>query len=240
MANERNDRLRNHLAAHPLFSVFSGPDLERLSGQVRLRRVAAGDFLFATGTSPEQSFLALSGRFKITAVGPRGNELLLGIVEPGDLAGFVAPIDIKERFVNAVALKNSEVISIDRRHLMPIFERSPTALIQVIAMMAAHLRQAVDICQNIGLLDSQSALWSRLMNLSGRYGRPIDRSGGLRIDHGLSQEDLASSIGVTRVVVNRIFRVWRDEGLVVAGRGYIEILQPDRLKERVLNSPGAA
>jgi len=41
---------------------------------------------------------------------------------------------------------------------------------------------------------------------------------------------------VTRVVVNRVLRGWRDLALVETGRGYIEISKPDRRREWVLSS----
>jgi CRP-like cAMP-binding protein len=193
-----------------------------------------GEVLFMRGSGVEHSYLVLSGRLKITAPGPRGNELLVAISEPGDLMGFVAAIDADERFVNAIALRSSEVITIDRNDLIPILKRTPETMLTMLAMMTQHLRSAVDLAQDIGLLDSQGRLWSRLMSFSERYGSPGKRNGSLRVDHGLSQEDLASSIGMTRVVVNRTLRIWRELGFIETGRGYVEITKPDLLEKHVV------
>jgi CRP-like cAMP-binding protein len=217
--------------------LLSESDLDLLAGHARTRRYSTGNFLYTQGARDTQVFFILSGRFKVNAIGSRGNELLLGILEAGDLTGLVSLIDAGGRFCNAIALRSSEVIVIDRRHLLPMLEQNTEALLALLREINVQLRTAVDLSQVNGLLDSQGRLWSSLISLSKRYGRPIDRKGGLRIDHGLSQEDLAATIGMTRVVVNRALRSWRELGLVETGRGYVTILKPDRLEQLVLHAP---
>ncbi len=235
MARPSTTKIRSSLAAHFLLTLLSESELDLLAGHARIRRYSTGNFLFTQGARDSQAFLVVSGRFKVNSIGSRGNELLLGILEAGDLTGVITLIDDAQRFVNAIALRSSEVIVIDRRHLLPMLEQNTEALLATLRMVNGQLREAVSLCQINGLLDSQGRLWSSLMSLSRRYGRPIDRKGGLRIDHGLSQEDLAATIGMTRVVVNRALRSWRELGLVETGRGYVTILKPDLLEQLVLH-----
>lgn len=235
MARLSKAKIRSSLAAHFLLALLSESDLDLLAGHARTRRYSTGNFLFTQGARDTQAFLIVSGRFKVNSIGSRGNELLLGILEAGDLTGLITLIDDAQRFVNAIALRSSEVIVIDRRHLLPILEKNTDALLALLREINAQLRNAVDLCQINGLLDSQGRLWSSLMSLSRRYGRPIGRTGGLRIDHGLSQEDLAATIGMTRVVVNRALRSWRELSLVETGRGFVTILKPDRLEQLALH-----
>lgn len=245
MSEPNAARARRLIADCEVFRDVSTRSLDRLAARSRIRPLSAGEALYRRGTPGEHAFLVVHGRVKISALGPRGNELLLGIGEPGEFFGFVSPLDGGERFVDAVALRASEVVTIHREVLVAVLEDEPRTLMKMVGLLTANLRAAVELAKSTGLLDAQARLWSRLSMLAKRYGSPLEeadrrRSGEarpFRVDHGLSQEDLAASVGVTRVMVNRALRSWRELGFVETGRGWIEFLDPRRLEEYVLRGP---
>lgn len=58
--------------------------------------------------------------------------------------------------------------------------------------------------------------------------------GPILIHHGQSQQDLADSVGLTRVMVNRQLKAWRQRGLIEDGRGYVRVPSPEELRAYVL------
>ena len=52
----------------------------------------------------------------------------------------------------------------------------------------------------------------------------------VRIDHGLTQQQLADRVGVSRVSINKQLNAWREEGLIEHGRGYVVLLDWRALK----------
>ena len=101
------------------------------------------------------------------------------------------------------------------------------------ARLCWHIREAVTNLENVGLHDAKTRLWLRLMYLGHRYGSVDRETGRLRITHQFSQQSLADSIGLTRVMVNRQLGSWRDRDLIVYGRGFVEILDLSKLEEDV-------
>lgn len=72
-----------------------------------------------------------------------------------------------------------------------------------------------------------------LLSLGQRFSE-VNEEGALRLDLGLSQEELGTFCGVSRVTVAQAFRLFREKGaLKKEGSGYI--LYPDRL-ENLLES----
>jgi len=107
----------------------------------------------------------------------------------------------------------------------------------VVRILCGQLRQAVANIETLGLHNAETRIWCRLMDLSYRYPE-IGRQGeAKRIRHGLSQQDLADSVGLTRVMVNRQLREWREKGLIEYSRGVIVIPDPAAFEAFVWRAP---
>ena len=55
------------------------------------------------------------GRVKIRAPSPGGKEVVLNVIEPGDVFGEIALLDGKERSADAVAMQETELLVLERR-----------------------------------------------------------------------------------------------------------------------------
>ncbi len=78
-------------------------------------------------------------------------------------------------------------------------------------------------------MEVPARLYRRLRALATRYGRE-EADGAIRIEHGLSQQELADSIGITRVSVNKQLVEWRTLGLIDHGRGFAVIRDMEALR----------
>ncbi len=205
-------------------------EIETLASHARHTQFAPGQTVFRSGDFDTYVYVLVSGRLKLTTNNPAGDELLLVIIEPGDLVGEIAVIDNGPRCVTAISVRESCVLEIDRRYLLPIFENYPKTTLKLAKNLSAHCRASIFISENVGLNDAQTRLWRHLMLLAGRYAKPESNEESLRIKHGLSRQDLADSIGLTRVMVNRLLSVWRQLRLIDHGRGFINIPSPNSLE----------
>jgi CRP-like cAMP-binding protein len=78
------DRLVDRLVAtHPLFTVLSSADRQRLRSRFRLLEVESGGALIREGTPAEGLLVLLSGSCEVV----RGDRERLSMLEPGDIAG---------------------------------------------------------------------------------------------------------------------------------------------------------
>lgn len=229
------------LGATTLLAKLPRRELDELAHVGRQSTYAAGDAVFRKAMPGTFVFLLVSGRVKITTTGPTGTDLILSLVEPGELFGEIAAVDGGPRTVNAVVTRESLVVAFDRRFIMPILSRNPETSHDLSEALCGHLRTAVANLEKVGLLDSQTRLWTRLMDLAARYSSDTpSQTGALRIDHGLSQQSLAESVGLTRVIVNRVLNRWREAGLVELGRGFVVIRDVDALEKAVAERDPAA
>jgi CRP-like cAMP-binding protein len=208
-------------------------EIEALATLARLRPLEEGDVLFARNALCSSVYVVVQGRIRISSIDRAGQEFLLGMVEVGEMFGELALVDESRRIVTAIADLKSTVLSIGKRELMAVLDRNPDCCKALTKILAAHLRVTVNKLESVGLHDARRRLWSRIISLGRRYGKAGSAPGGLRVQHGMSQEKLASSVGLTRVMVSRQLSLWRDKGLIDYGRGFVEIQDLDALEDFV-------
>src|SRR5260370_27952714 len=128
-------------------SLFGGlrPD-ERAEvvALARARTFNAGETVFAIGSPGEQMMALLSGTIRIIVPSSGGEELLLAVIQPGEVFGELAVLDGKERSADAVAETACTVAILDPREILPVFERNPSAwpsLVKVLGQRLLHTNQ---------------------------------------------------------------------------------------------------
>lgn len=213
----------------PLFRDAARSDVEEIAGLARQEHVLPGKTLFEKGEPSESLYLLVDGRILIRSPSRGGKDFLHGSVEPGSLFGELALVDGSTRITSAVADRRSHFLDIDRRLVLPVLAKNPACAIALSGILGRHLKSTLEDLAEVGLSEAKARLWHRFMVLGQRFGHVEPDSSALRIDHRLSQKDLAESVGLTRVMVNRQLAHWRDIGLIEFGRGYIEIPDPDAL-----------
>src|SRR5260221_9353369 len=110
---------------HGFFGQLSQSDLDTVITHARTEHYAARRLIFAKG-SPGRSMMAvLRGSIKISLPSPAGREIVLAILEAGEIFGEMALLDCSERTADATAMTDSDLLVIDHRDFIPFLERWP-------------------------------------------------------------------------------------------------------------------
>ncbi len=208
-------------------------ELHELAGRVHRTQYAKDEFIFRKGDEGSGLMVVVSGRVKITSVGATGNEVLLNMIDPGRVFGEIALLDGEPRSADAVAASPTEIITLLRRDFLPILSNHPDAALRMMGVLTQRIRQSTLFVEDAVFLDAPTRILHRLHALADQYGQTDPKTGVLRIEHGLSQQSLGDSVGLTRVSINRQLATWREQGLIEDGRGWIAILNPDKLDDFV-------
>lgn len=233
MATPIQDQLVRLLRASALLDSLPDSELRTLSQRVHRTTHAAGDVIFRKADEGSGMMVVVSGRVKITSVGGGGSEVLLNIIDPGHVFGEMALLDGEPRSADAVAAASTELITLLRRDFLPILAGHPDAAQRMMAVLCGRIRQTTAFVEASIFQDVPSRLFHRLEALADQYGVTDPETGAIRIEHGLSQQNLGDSVGLTRVSINRQLGAWRQLGLIEDGRGWIAILDFEKLEEAV-------
>ncbi len=225
------DAMKAILAEHFLLKHMPPDDLDRLAGFARRRSYQANEPIFVKGDPAAGMMAVVGGRVRIVTYSADGKEVVLNVINPGEVFGEIALIDGGERTADAVAMEPTELVVLDRRDFLPLLERNPELCIKLLKMMCQRVRATSEQIEDFSFLDLKARLAKRLVALSESHGEAAAE--GVKIGMRLSQRELAAMMGTSREAVNKQLRAWQEEGLIIVKRGSITLLETARLRDIV-------
>jgi CRP/FNR family cyclic AMP-dependent transcriptional regulator len=201
-----------------LFSGLSAEERAAIVARARIRSFNAGETVFTIGSPGDQMMAVLGGTVRISVPSPDGKELLLTIIQPGEVFGELAVLDGKERSADAVA-ENACTLAILHRHdVLSFFERNPSAWPKLVDVLCQRLRRTDQVFAEVALLQLPIRLAKTMLRLLELRANSVSAKGAkIRF----SQRELANMVGGTRESVNRCLRNWQRSGIVKISEGSI-------------------
>ncbi|TNF52427.1 MAG: Crp/Fnr family transcriptional regulator [Burkholderiales bacterium] len=203
---------------------FAGcaPGLQQvLLGTGRLRRLAAGQALFARGGEADGLCCLTSGALRIGALDAEGQAAVLAYLEPYQWFGEISMIDGQPRTHDAVADVDSQVLVVPRTALMAFLDTHPVHWRDLARLACRKLRVSFAVLEELAQLPLEDRVLRRLHLLAQGYGsRDVPRR-RVRV----AQEVLARMLGISRQSTNRALRQLEARGLLRLHYGEIELLE---------------
>ena len=221
----------------PLFRNMPPALLGELSRKLRPLRFRSGTAIFHADDVGSMLYIIIRGAVKIFIPSTDGREVVLAINRAGDLFGEMSLLDDERRSASATTLEDTEMFSLSREDFQDVLVSHPEAMRAVLEVLVKRLRQTNQSIQDAYLLDVPGRLARRLLILAREHGIPSEDSDGIEIGLKVSQQDLASMIGASRVAVNKQLQAWRQEDIVDVRRQRVTILKPERLEVHFALSP---
>jgi CRP/FNR family cyclic AMP-dependent transcriptional regulator len=212
-----------------LFRDLPERELDLLAQQVARKRFGRNALIFSQGDPGDGLHIVEEGHVSITRQSPEGDELILGLCEPGEYFGDLALFDTEPRSATATAVDECTTLFLGRAAFRAFLEAHPKALLTCLGAIVGQLRRCTDIADEIALLDIRSRLARRLLRLARDGMVDVDGDGRPRSSFQITQQQLANMLGATRESVNKHLGAFVDEGMVRLERGHVHLLDLERL-----------
>jgi CRP/FNR family transcriptional regulator, cyclic AMP receptor protein len=214
-----------------LFRKLAPQERNALVARARMRRFDAGDTIFLIGALHDSMIAVLSGDVRISMPSADGKEVVLAIVHAGDVFGEIAMLDGKPRSADARALTACSLAVLDRRDVLAVLERNPTAWLGLVEVLCSRLRRTDHHLVELALLGLPVRLAKTLL----RVVDAADARAANRTDLRLTQYELANLVGAARESVNKCLHEWQRAGIVRMEKRVIKI--EDRAALEALAEP---
>jgi CRP/FNR family transcriptional regulator, cyclic AMP receptor protein len=134
---------------------------------------------------------------RISVPSPEGREIVLAILQPGEVFGEIALLDGKER--TADAMTGCDLAVLERRDVMEFLERQPNAWPRLVEVLCGRLRASDLHMAELAMQPLPVRLAKVLLRMahSEALGRPADRV-------QVSQRELGNIVGAARESVNKM------------------------------------
>jgi CRP-like cAMP-binding protein len=217
--------LGTELAQVPLFAGLDPAELSALARHAFVRRVARGQILFTEGEPSEHMYLVRSGRLRVYVASPRGEELVLAVVGPGESLGELSVLDRQPRSATVDALEPAELIALAGDDARELLETNQQALHAVAIALAAGMRRLSGTAADLVFLDLPRRLAKLLL------GEAEKRADGSLVSQlAMSQTGVAARLGVTRQSLNRALATLVNRGWITLEGTTVRLDDPPALE----------
>lgn len=190
-----------------LFASLTPDDRIRLESGARPHTYPRGAVILNQGDKTDSLYVVLSGRLKVYLGNEEGREVLLDFLAPGEAFGELSLLDGEPRSASVMAVENSSVALLTRRHFLDCVQSHPAIAIALLQTLAGRTRALADRVGSLALLDVYGRIAHTLLDLA-------KEEGGRRITGVLTHQELASMVGASREMVTRILNELKRGGYI--------------------------
>jgi CRP/FNR family transcriptional regulator, cyclic AMP receptor protein len=225
-----SDPLTAVLLAAPLLEALDSASAAHLQATMTRRTIRRGHLIFAEGQKGDRLFVVLAGKVKISRSSADGRENILALLGPSELFGEVSLFDPGPRTATATALTDATMASLDHDELREWLRSRPEVAEQLLAVLARRLRRTNEAMADLVFSDVPGRVAKALLDLARRFGQPTPD--GVRVQHDLTQEELAQLVGASRETVNKALADFATRGWLRLDARSVLLLDRERLAHR--------
>lgn len=200
-------------------------NLNHLCENKKVKSIKKKAEVFAEGDSPLNIFFIKSGSIKVFKSHPDGKELITNIYNANDFFGFEPILDGSLYLESAIAMQDSEVISIPKHDFLTLLQSHPDVSVGFISLLCKKVVEKEKQLLNLAYNSVRQRTAEALLKVQ----QLKDSSENIQI----SRDDLAKMVGTASESVIRVLSDFKDEGLIEIESGKIKITQPARLEKVV-------
>ena len=191
-------------------SLFSGlqlEELETIKSHSIVRIYRRNTIILNKGSESSSLYVILSGKVKVYISDEDGKEIVLNIQGPGAHFGELALIGGLPRSASVMTLADCKIMILTKHAFLECLSQHPNIALNLINSLVSRVCELTDNVSDLALLD----IYGRVVKTLLRNAREID---GEFMVENLSQHDIASIVGASRTMVNRIFKDLKAGGYV--------------------------
>lgn len=185
--------------------------------------------------------ILLSGRVRLSRSNPEsGRMITLFLLGPGEPFCLFSLLDGKPHEVMLETLDDVSLLSLPMNEARQWLDKHPEFNRQLLPYLGEQMCSLAGLASDLALHNTETRLARLILrHVDSPAGDSADSAQHVtpRLINDLSHESLADMIGSVRVVVNRQLQHWKQEGIVDAHRGHLEVEALQELARRAEELP---
>ena len=164
------------LAYVPLFALLDDEERAALADVLKVACFPKGQTIFRTGDVGGALYLVNTGLVRVSIENNEGAQVILGEYGRGQVFGEISLLDGGPRTSTALALEDTEVLGLNRRHLLEMITRYPHSAMDLLTVIGARLRATdqflrTQVSRNVNIVaEERLTLGQRLADRVAAFG----------------------------------------------------------------------
>lgn len=217
------------LAMVPFFQSLSKSELREINKKFDVNHFNSGDSIYFQAEKATRLRVLVHGIIKLLRHSSEGKDILLDMLKPGEFFGTLS--DLGENVYQETAMAQTDVcvMSFGATDFRMILKNYPPVAIAVLDITTNKLRSSHDKLHQLATLSVPQRIVHILGMLSEKFGEESEYGKLLQLP--LSRRDIADMAGTSTETASRIMSDLQDKELIVSGRQWVAIKNPDQLKK---------
>lgn len=131
-----------------LFQSMDEDERRALAAVMELRAARAGEVVFREGDAGDSLLCVVDGSLDTLVKDNAGQEIVLAVVEAGDVVGEMSMLDGRPRSAMLRCTKDARLLVLGRDDLLAVLPRAPHMAFDMMAQMAARARRVDDLLRS--------------------------------------------------------------------------------------------
>jgi CRP/FNR family transcriptional regulator, cyclic AMP receptor protein len=212
-----------------LFDGLSPADMEELSRITTMTETSKNEPIYFAQEASDAIFFLKKGRVKLTRNSHDGKEMIIGLVNPGEVFGELAILDVSERSDYASAIEESLICAISKNDFKRFLERNPGLNLKISKLIGLKLKRFSERIEELVFKDANQRVISFITNHARDYGKKIGDE--YFVKPFLTHQDIAKLTACSRQTVNSILTELREKKLINFDRRKLIIINMEKLEE---------
>lgn len=219
-----------YLSRINVMSELSQDELAELGRMAPMNVTRKGTIISSPNYAPPTLYLLKKGKVRLYKITREGKELTLGILGEGNIFGEIETFSAGTRNVYVEAIEDTMLCLLNKVDFERFMKERPELALKMIQVLTERLREAEEMLENMMFGSMRKRLLYLLWKLSHTFGS--EDGEWIRINVGLSHQDLANMMGTFRETVSLHLAQLVKEGIVVKSpfRKTIKIA-PEKVRE---------
>jgi len=216
------------LVKSPFFANINHADLLKIAQIMKERSCRKNTILFSQGEPGDAIYFVMSGKVKIFKTSEDGKEHTLTIAGPGNIFAEVVLFNEVNYPASAEVIEEGIIAFIRNVDMEKVLVSNPSLSIAIIKALNKRLIDSQSQVQSFAFQNAQSRTAEVLLSLAHAHGKQT--SNGIDLDLGLSRQELANIVGVTRETFIRTLMILKRSKIIEISGQVIRIKDMDKLE----------
>jgi CRP/FNR family transcriptional regulator, nitrogen oxide reductase regulator len=212
----------------PIFQNIEEADLRAVLQAAKTRRIPKKETVFAQGQRASEFFVLLHGHLKVVQATADGQQIIVRIVQPGEIYGVAMALGRTDYPGTAVAIEESITLVWPSSAWPRLVARAPALAVNALQTVGQRLQEAHARIREFSTEEVERRVAHLLLRIVKASGQAPAETAD--VEFPITRQDVAEMTGTTLFTVSRILSSWEQDGIVTGGRGRISVKEPVRLR----------
>jgi len=195
-----------------LFKGLNSEKLDRLSKISKMKDFEKNQPVYFAQEPSSSIFFLKKGRVKLTRTSNDGKEMILGLVNPGEVFGEMSFLDEEERTDFSIAMEPALICAINKDEFKKFISENDELNLRITKLIGLRIKKYTERIEELVFKDAAQRIISFLIRLANDNGKQL--SNDIFVKPFLKHQDIADLTACSRQTVNSVLTDLREKKII--------------------------